>query len=184
MECDSQETEIMKTLRTATIIIALMLNTGCASIVSKSKYPVSITTEPTAAKIEIKDQDGIVRFAGTSPATAILDSGNGYFTRARYTVTASKDGYNSSTFPLQNSIDGWYWGNILFGGLIGLLIVDPITGAMFQIDSPAANMSLAPTATEIGFGGDRLRKLKELRNQGILSEVEYQSKKKAIISEL
>ena len=174
----------MKTARTAAIFIALALNTGCASIVSKSKYPVSITTEPTAAKIEIKDQDGIVRFAGTSPTTAILDAGNGFFTRARYTVTASKDGHNAATFPIQNSIDGWYWGNILFGGLIGLLIVDPITGAMFQIDTPVANMSLAPTVPEMGFSSDRLRQLKELRNQGILSEAEYQSKKKALISAL
>jgi len=31
------------------------------------------------------------------------------------------------------SISGWYWGNILFGGLIGMLIVDPITGAMYKL---------------------------------------------------
>jgi hypothetical protein len=174
----------MRTIGTYTTIIALLLTTGCASIVSKSKYPVSITTEPSAAKIEIKDQDGVVRFAGTSPATATLDAGNGYFTRARYTVTAFKDGYNPATFPIQNSMDGWYWGNILFGGLIGMLIVDPITGAMFQIDSPVANMSLAPATTTVGMGNDRLLKLKELRNTGVLTEVEYQSKRKAILRDL
>jgi hypothetical protein len=161
-----------------------MLSTGCASIVSKGKYPVSIITEPAAAKIEIKDQHGVVRFAGTSPATAILDAGNGYFTRARYTVTASKDGYNPATMPLQNSIDGWYWGNILVGGLVGLLLVDPITGAMFELDTPVANMSLAPATTQISFEGDRFRKLKELRNSGVLSEAEYQSKKRALVKEL
>ena len=174
----------MKIFRVCILTLALLLTTGCASIVSKSKYPVAITTEPAAAKIEIKDQDGVVRFAGTTPTTAILDAGKGYFTRARYTVTASKEGYNPATLPLENSIDGWYWGNIALGGLIGFFIVDPITGAMFQIDSPVANMSLAPATTEISMGGDRLRKLKELRNTGVLTEAEYQSKKKAIVREL
>jgi hypothetical protein len=174
----------MKFFGVSTLSVAVLLSTGCASIVSKSKYPVAITTEPAGAKIEIKDQDGVVRFAGTSPATAILDAGNGYFTRARYTVSASKEGYNPAILPLQNSIDGWYWGNILFGGLIGLLIVDPITGAMFQIDHPVANMSLAPTSSEVGMESDRLRKLKELRNSGVLTEAEYQSKKKAIMRDL
>lgn len=47
----------MRTICAYTNIIALILTSGCASIVSKSKYPVSIATEPSAAKIEIKDQD-------------------------------------------------------------------------------------------------------------------------------
>lgn len=174
----------MKTICSCAFTLALILISGCASIVSKSKYPVSITTEPTAAKIEIKDQDGVLRFAGTSPATAVLDAGQGYFTRARYTVTASKEGFNTSTYPLQNSIDGWYWGNILIGGLIGLLIVDPITGAMFQIDTPVANMSLAPATAQVSMEGDRIRKLQDLRNSGVLTEAEYQSKKKAILRDL
>jgi hypothetical protein len=174
----------MRTFCVCAITLALFMTSGCASIVSKSKYPVSIITEPTAAKVEIKDQDGVVRFAGTSPATAFLDAGQGYFTRARYTVTASKDGFTPSTYPLQSSIDGWYWGNILFGGVIGLLIVDPITGAMFQIDTPVANMSLAPATAQVSTDGDRLRKLQDLRNSGVLTEVEYQSKRKAILRDL
>jgi hypothetical protein len=157
---------------------------GCASILSDSRYPVSISTDPPAALIEIKDQNGVVRHVGTSPTTAVLDSGSGYFTRARYTVTATKDGYNPATLPLQNSIDGWYWGNIILGGLIGFLIVDPITGAMFEIDNPVATMSLAPAVTSVGVDTERLQKLKDLRNTGVLTEVEYQSKRKAIVGSL
>ena len=174
----------MNALRITLIIVASLLSTGCASIVSKSKYPVAVTTEPSLAKIEIKDQDGIVRFAGTSPATAVLDAGQSYFTRARYTVTASKDGYHPATLPIQNSIDGWYWANLLVGGLIGMLIVDPITGAMFEIDTPVANLHLAPIATEVTMESERLRQLKELRNTGVLTEAEYQSKRKGIVKGL
>ncbi len=30
-------------------------------------------------------------------------------------------------------MNGWYWGNFAIGGLIGFLIVDPLTGAMYRI---------------------------------------------------
>ena len=32
---------------------------------------------------------------------------------------------------LETRMNGWYLGNIIFGGLIGALIVDPATGAMW-----------------------------------------------------
>lgn len=174
----------MENMSKCLLAIVCVVSTGCASIVSKSKYPVTIYTEPSAAKVEVRDQDGIVRFIGTSPTTAMLDAGHGYFTRARYTVTASKEGYSSVMTPLQTSIDPWYWGNIAIGGLIGILIVDPITGAMFEIDQPMATMSLVPTATAVSVDTGRLKQLRELRDTGVLSESEYQSKKKAAIREL
>ena len=34
---------------------------------------------------------------------------------------------------MDSSLSGWYWGNIVFGGLIGMLIVDPATGAMYKL---------------------------------------------------
>lgn len=154
---------------------------GCATIVSDKRYPVSISTNPPAAKIEVKDQYGVVKFSGTSPSTAMLESGNGYFTSAKYTVTATKDGYATNTYPIQSSLDGWYFGNILFGGLIGMLIVDPITGAMYQIDTPSVNMSLAPSS---GGGSGKLKRLKALYEDGFLSKKEYQQKRRAVLADM
>jgi len=39
-------------------------------------------------------------------------------------------------------LNGWYIGNLLFGGLIGLLIVDPLTGAMWTLDPKDINLIL------------------------------------------
>lgn len=39
-------------------------------------------------------------------------------------------------------MDGWYFGNILFGGLIGFLIVDPATGAMYTLKPDTLNVHL------------------------------------------
>jgi hypothetical protein len=34
---------------------------------------------------------------------------------------------------VEGQVNGWYFGNIIFGGLIGLLAVDPATGAMYTL---------------------------------------------------
>ena len=106
--------------------------TGCASILSDSTYPVVFDTDPSGAQMRITDEAGNVVFDGRGPTTLSLKSGDGYFSGARYTVAADLNG-QSTTATLTPSMDGWYVGNILFGGLIGLLIVDPITGAMYKL---------------------------------------------------
>ncbi len=47
------------------------------------------------------------------------------------------------TTRLEATLDGWYIGNIIFGGLIGFLIVDPLTGAMWKL--PEQAMTSLPT---------------------------------------
>jgi hypothetical protein len=113
----------------------IILGSSCASIVSKSKYPITINSRPSDAKITITDKKGVTVFSGLTPAMLKLDAGAGFFSKARYQVTFEKDGYASKTVPVNFKLDGWYFGNILFGGLIGLLIVDPATGAMYKIDT-------------------------------------------------
>ena len=34
---------------------------------------------------------------------------------------------------LRATIDGWYWGNLFLGGILGMLAVDPATGAMWAL---------------------------------------------------
>ncbi len=113
----------------------IILGSSCASIVSKSKYPITINSRPSDAKITITDKKGVTVFSGLTPAMLKLDAGAGFFSKARYQVTFEKDGYVARTVPVNFKLDGWYFGNILFGGLIGMLIVDPATGAMYKIDT-------------------------------------------------
>jgi hypothetical protein len=117
----------------ALIVVAAITATGCASIVSESRYPVSIQSNPPGASYEIIDQSGLRVMQGQTPAQVTLDAGAGYFDGEAYKVVFHKEGYASTTQALDSGIDGWYWGNILFGGLIGLLVIDPISGAMFSL---------------------------------------------------
>ncbi|MDF0707965.1 hypothetical protein [Flagellimonas okinawensis] len=126
----------------AILMATTILFSSCASIVSKSSYPISINSAPSEAKIVIKDKKGIEIFSGQTPATLKLRAGSGFFGKARYQVTFSKTGYDTKTVPVEFKMDGWYFGNLLLGGLIGMLIIDPATGAMYKLDTEFLNETL------------------------------------------
>jgi hypothetical protein len=75
--------------------------------------------------------------SGVTPATIVLPASEGYFQPAKYTIEYKRKGVMQSV-PLTAKIDGWYFGNLLFGGvIIGMLIVDPATGAMWRLNDTA-----------------------------------------------
>ena len=106
---------------------------GCASIVSKSNYTVAIGSTPDAANFIVKNKAGEQLHTGMTPETVILKSSSGYFKGEAYTINFTKAGYPQNTFTMTSEVDGWYFANILLGGLIGMLIVDPLTGAMYKL---------------------------------------------------
>jgi hypothetical protein len=143
---------------TAVAMVAGTLS-GCASIVSKSNWPVTVQSNPSGAKCVIAKANGVEMHSGETPMTVTLDASDGFFSSAKYIVNCSKDGHQKSSSEISAYLNGWYAGNIVFGGLIGLLIVDPATGAMWRLDethivtmtpdaSPTAAVS-APAATKI-----------------------------------
>ena len=59
------------------------------------------------------------------------------------------NGYETKKVNLECKVNGWYFGNLLIGGLIGMLIVDPATGAMYKLDNQGIteNLSRSGSAT-------------------------------------
>lgn len=127
-------------------LAALLGMSSCASIVSKSRYPVAISSVPPGASVSITDRNGKEVFTGVAPTAATLKSGAGYFSKATYQLKFSSPGYDDKTMTLEADLNGWYFGNLLFGGLIGLLIVDPATGAMYRISEKEMQGVLVPAA--------------------------------------
>jgi len=124
------------------LFVAFPFLAGCASIVSKSEYSVSISSQPEEAEITIKNRAGESIFSGRTPTTLTLKANAGYFKGENYTVTFQKDGYTAHTAQIERGVDGWYVaGNIVFGGLIGWIIVDPATGAMWTLKKLHVEMS-------------------------------------------
>lgn len=135
----------MKKLFCAVFIIAMgLFFTSCASIFTKNTYPVTILTRPDGASVAITDKKGDEVFVGSTPAVVPLKSSSGFFSRAEYIVKINLPGYHEYVTTIGAGIEGWYFGNILFGGLIGMLIVDPATGAMWSLDRERINITLEP----------------------------------------
>jgi uncharacterized protein YceK len=135
-------------LLSLTLITALpALLGGCASIVSKSQYPVSISSDPSGADIVVQDETGRTYLSAKTPTTVTLEAGAGYFKGRNYKVTYSLPGYARYTAEISRGVDGWYIaGNIVFGGLIGWFVVDPITGAMWTLPKEVHATLLPNTA--------------------------------------
>ena len=130
--------------RTVSLIVTVcvLLGSGCASIVSKSDWPVRVSSNPDGALCTVSDKRGTVLIKAVTPTIFTLKSGDGYFGSASYTLMFEKEGFKPESKQLSSSLNGWYWGNIAIGGLIGMLIVDPITGAMWSLDD-SVNGTLA-----------------------------------------
>jgi hypothetical protein len=110
------------------LLAASLLAAGCASIVSKSNWPVNVTSSPPECRVTLKDKRGIKILKGTIPTVITLPSSSGFFSGADYSLVFEKDGFEPVTVTLSSELNPWYIGNILFGGLIGFLVVDPATG--------------------------------------------------------
>lgn len=136
---------------------AVLLSAGCASIVSKSKYPLTVKSTPENASISITDKHGVEVFKGQTPAVVRLKSGAGFFSKAEYHVKFSAPGYSEKIIPIRSKLNGWYFGNIVFGGLIGLLIIDPATGAMYKIDAKEVNETLNKSGASAALGNSELK---------------------------
>lgn len=114
------------------IILALFLS-ACASIVSKTRYPIQITSNPPGAHYEVKKENGTLVSQGVTPSTVVLKSAAGYFQPAKYIVDLDYKG-KKQQFLCEANINSWYFANLISWGIAGLLIVDPLTGAMWKLE--------------------------------------------------
>ena len=139
---------LMKTLTRLFALCALVMAvSSCATIFTATKYPVAFNTTPEGAGITIENREGKVIFEGVTPTTVKLKSSAGYMKKEEYKITFTKDGYTQKVVNISAELDGWYIGNILLGGVIGMLIVDPASGAMYKIakEDRVINETLQPT---------------------------------------
>lgn len=126
------------------LLITIPILSGCASILGKTSYPIQISSSPTDAHISIVNKKGQQVYSGTTPTTVDLQSSAGFFSKASYKITFSSEGYEDKVVPVNAKLNPWYFGNILLGGVIGMLIVDPASGAMWQINEYNITEILTP----------------------------------------
>ena len=105
--------------------------TGCATIMHGTSQDVSITSTPSGASVKVDAMS-----YGKTPVVVNLSRGNAHV------VKIDLAGYEPFEMAIKKNLSGWVWGNIIFGGLIGLA-VDAISGGMYNLtpDQVAAELS-------------------------------------------
>ena len=117
-------------------LVALMLLSGCATIVGSESQAVRIDSVPQGARFTVQDETGRAVAEGFTPQTIMLTKSTGrYFGKKQYQVMLEGVGYVPVTVPLREKANLWYLlGNIPLGGFIGWLLVDPFYGGMYDIE--------------------------------------------------
>jgi hypothetical protein len=116
------------------VIVAL---SACAAIFKGSSEEIELSSDPQGAKIYLNNQ-----YVGITPTYMKLES------KKTYHFEFKKDGYKTRPVFLGNSVGaGWVILDILFGGIIGI-VVDAATGSWYELDN---SMVFAPL--EVGNEG-------------------------------
>lgn len=127
----------------------VVLLSGCASIFNGTTQPIAFSSAPEGASMTITNRAGEAVHAGTTPSTVTLKRGAGYFKSEAYTVKMKKDGFADLSQQVDGQVSGWYIANIMLGGLLGMLIIDPATGGMYSFPDKVQG-TLAPNVAGVG----------------------------------
>lgn len=137
----------MKTFTKTLLFAAVILLSGCATIISGSRQEVEIASDPSSAKVYINEIE-----IGNTPVQRNLKRNQDY------KLTLKLDGYEAYETSLEKKFNAWYIGNVAFGGLIGL-VVDPITGAIHKLKPEEIDGNLKSGTTYDTKGGKLLIKI-------------------------
>src|SRR5215472_11016784 len=122
---------------------------GCASIVHGGLRSVSVASSPSGAKVSIYDRSNALVQTSTTPFVAHLDPKYKYFQGQSYRLVFELPGHATAEARLNSSLSGWYFGNLLIGGLVGMLIVDPLTGSMYNLTPEKIEQPLSAAQAQI-----------------------------------
>lgn len=73
-----------------------------------------------------------------------------------YVLTFEKEGYKPVEVSLRRTIDGWVFGNIIFGGLVGI-VIDFASGSSYQLTPGEVStvlVQMQQTSLKRGHGDD------------------------------
>ena len=120
-------------------LAALIALQSCATIVSGSRQTIKFNSVPASATVFINEVE-----IGKTPVEKALKRNQ------EYQVFIKMDGYRTYQTTLSKKFNEWYIGNIIFGGLIGL-VVDPITGAIYKLTPNELTSRLEKDNSDIVF---------------------------------
>ena len=127
----------MRHTRLVSAIALSIALTACASIMHGTSQDVGISSTPTSASVTVDNGT-----KGQTPFIAKLSR------KDNHVIHIAADGYQPADLTLTRKTSGWVWGNLLFGGIIGLA-VDAITGGLYKLTPEQLNAALAKQTASV-----------------------------------
>ena len=162
------------------LLIIFSFLTGCASITESKNQSMSVSTgDVTGAMCTLSNSKGSY-YVNSTPGSVMVRNACD-----QLTVTCKKDGYvpaNPNAGSVQDKSKGMAWGNIIFGGIIGIA-VDRQTGAGCTYPQQNIIFPLKKASVENGENDiQKLKELKELLDNGVITQDEFNKAKKQILN--
>ena len=179
--------------RAFVMIFIISFSTGCASIIAGRSQTITLNTNPPGARCEVLREGRIVGTVETTPGAITLDK-----TKYDMDVVCKKEGFTEGKEFAESGTEGSTFGNIILGGGIGWAIdsaagadnkyPDVVTVNLTPVSPPAAPVQVAANAPSKSSSKNeyqkRLSALKKMKDEGLLTEEEYQKKRAEIIEKL
>ena len=124
-------------------LLLLSLLPGCATLVNGTSQTVTVATTPPSASCTLDRVGARVGVIPQTPGSLRIDK-----SKNELSVTCSKDGFDTATVTRSPSFSGATFGNIIAGGLVGV-VVDAASGANYAYPDTielALNRTRQPTA--------------------------------------
>jgi uncharacterized protein YceK len=119
------------------LAVSMLAVAGCASIMHGTSQKIGISSTPTGASVSIDNKP-----LGNTPVFADLKR------KEEHVVTIEMPGYEKAQLTITKSVSGWVWGNIVFGGVIGLA-VDAIDGGLYNLSPEQLNAELRASGSKV-----------------------------------
>lgn len=116
---------------------SLLLLSGCATIVKGTTQSVTVNTDPSGANCVLSRDGAQIAVVNPTPGTVIVEKARGTISLA-----CRRSGYQDSVGVLASTFQAMTFGNILFGGIIGVA-VDAGSGAMNEYP-PMVTITMVP----------------------------------------
>lgn len=135
----------MKNLSNKFLLLTLaFILTGCATIVLTPSQKVGISSMPAGA--EVTDNGN---FLGKTPIVADLKR------KDTHIIKIQLQGYQPYEIALSQKASGWLLGNILFGGIPGI-IIDAMTGSIYVLSPEQIQIELKKNTISSFYEKDKL----------------------------
>ncbi|MDK2742544.1 MAG: hypothetical protein NDI90_06485 [Nitrospira sp. BO4] len=134
----------MRTLFMSVLLAFLVLgSTGCASFMALAtedglEQKISFNSDPPGVKLFLNG----TRPLGETPFAKKIERSKDLF------IIAKKEGFEDQQIHLTQHFNHWFWGNFVFGGLIGSAI-DYGDGAVVQLDPTTYYINMLPRKSSL-----------------------------------